>query len=185
MIRGAKIALRALEPTDAEHCHRWINDPEVTQTLGMGYPLSLAQEQEWVTQKRDPAKEVRLMIETLDGTPIGSCGLSVGDAPSRAGCLGISIGEKAYWSQGYGTDAMLTLCNFGFNQMGLHRIWLHVFPYNPRGIRCYEKCGFQHEGRLREAHFKHGQYQDVLVMGLLEGEFRERWPGGYPGEGEA
>lgn len=182
MIRGKRVVLRALEPGDAECCHRWMNDPEVTHNLAMRYPLSLPQEQAWVNCDRDPLKDLHLMIELTDGTPIGACGLGGAGNVERSASLGISIGEKEYWGQGYGTDAMLTLCGFGFDQMNLHRIWLHVYPFNPRGIRCYEKCGFQHEGRLREAHFRHGQYHDILVMGLLAGEFRERWPGGYPGD---
>ena len=45
-----------------------------------------------------------------------------------------------------------------------------------RAIRCYEKAGFRHEGRLREALFRHGSYHDILVMGILEDEFRAQWP---------
>ncbi|MEN6401563.1 MAG: GNAT family protein, partial [Armatimonadia bacterium] len=84
--------------------------------------------------------------------------------------------DKEYWNGGYGTDAMLTLCGFGFNQCNLHRIQLDVFAENARAIRCYEKVGFVHEGRRREAIFRHGRYQDLIVMGLLAEEYREKWP---------
>jgi RimJ/RimL family protein N-acetyltransferase len=180
MIRGEKINLRALEPGDAEALQRWMNDPEVNHTLGRRFPRSLADEQRWVGQERDPAKEMFLGIETLEGRLIGSCGLHSIDPVSRCAMLGISLGEKEYWSQGYGTDAMVTLCGFGFAQMNLHRIALCVYDFNPRGIRCYEKVGFVHEGRLREAFYRHGAYQDILEMGLLCDEFRARWPERWP-----
>jgi RimJ/RimL family protein N-acetyltransferase len=176
MIQGEKVVLRAIEEADTELCHRWMNDPEVTRFLGMGMPLTLAAERRWVTSDRDPLKDLVVMIQTLEGAPIGSCGLHSDHAQSRCAELGISIGEKEYWGQGYGADAVLTLCGFGFGQMNLHRIWLRVFDFNARGKRCYEKCGFQQEGRMREAVYKHGAYHDVHVMGLLDREYREKFP---------
>ena len=85
------------------------------------------------------------------------------------------IGDKAYWSQGYGTDAMLTFVRFGFDEMNLHRIDLTVDADNPRAIRCYQKCGFVEEGRLRENRYQQGKYGDQLVMSILRDEFYERW----------
>lgn len=183
MIYGEKVRLRAPEPTDAERFYRWINDPAVTHHLGMRFPLSLAAERKWAEQERDPRDELVLVIETLQGEAIGTCALGSISALDRNAGLGISIGEKDYWSQGYGTDAMLTLCGFGFRQMSLHRIWLHVFADNTRAVRCYEKCGFQHEGRLREAVFRHGGWHDLLVMALLEEEYRDKWPQRWEEEG--
>lgn len=176
MIRGEKVLLRAIEPEDAERCHRWINDAEVVGFLGMRFPISLLAEKKWVEQDRDPSKDLALAIETLEGEHIGNCGLHGIDAINRSAPLGIMIGEKDHWGKGYGTDATLTLCGFGFGQMNLHRIFLHVYEFNARAMRCYEKCGFQHEGREREAIFKHGKYNDILTMGVLEDEFRENWP---------
>jgi RimJ/RimL family protein N-acetyltransferase len=177
MIRGEKVVLRALEATDAERCHAWINDPEVTQFLHMRYPVSLMAEEKWVSQERDPLKELELAIEIAQGVHIGNCALRGAGAVDRSAELGIVIGEKQCWGRGYGTDAMLTLCAFGFNEMNLHRIHLSVYEFNPRAIACYEKCGFQHEARLRQAFFRKGAYHDILVMGILEDEFRAKWPG--------
>jgi RimJ/RimL family protein N-acetyltransferase len=47
-----------------------------------------------------------------------------------------------------------------------------VFENNPRAIRAYEKAGFVHEGRLRQAEFKDGKYIDILVMSILKDEFK-------------
>lgn len=176
MIRGEKVVLRALDVADAERCHRWINDREVTHFMGARFPLSLLQERKWLEQERDPSRELALAIDTAEGQHIGNCGLHGIHAIDRSAGLGIVIGEKGYWSKGYGTDAIPTLCGFGFSQMNLHRIALRVFAPNARAIACYEKCGFQHEGRYREATYKHGEYHDLLVMAILAQEFREKWP---------
>ena len=95
------------------------------------------------------------------------------DERNRHAELGVVIGEKAYWGQGYGSDAICTLLRFGFEEMNLHRIYLRVYEDNARGIRAYEKCGFCQEGRLREANFRQGRYHDELVMGILSHEFAE------------
>ncbi|MBN1936332.1 MAG: GNAT family N-acetyltransferase, partial [Anaerolineae bacterium] len=63
------------------------------------------------------------------------------------------------------------LLGFGFHSLNLHRIFLRVHADNARGIRAYEKCGFQHEGCQREAVFKSGRYYDELRMAVLDHEF--------------
>lgn len=173
MIRGEKIVLRALETTDAELMQTWINDQKVTRWMGGSGLLSLRDEQRWL--EAEHKGELLLGIQTTEGCLIGSCSLGPLDRPHQCAELGICIGAKEYWNGGYGTDAVLTLCGYGFAQCNLHRIFLRVFSGNARGIRCYEKCGFVHEGCARQAFYKHGQYQDILSMGLLRQEYQEKW----------
>jgi RimJ/RimL family protein N-acetyltransferase len=101
---------------------------------------------------------------------IGSCGFFNLDQHNRSSEFGIMIGDKDYWDQGYGTEAVRLLCQHGFKTLNLHRIYLRVFETNPRAIRAYEKCGFIHEGRQRQAEFRDGKYIDVIVMSLLSTE---------------
>jgi RimJ/RimL family protein N-acetyltransferase len=56
--------------------------------------------------------------------------------------------------------------------MNLHRVFLKVYEDNPKAIRAYEKCGFQHEGRLRQAIYRKGRYYDELLMSVLSHEFK-------------
>jgi RimJ/RimL family protein N-acetyltransferase len=62
------------------------------------------------------------------------------------------------------------LVKHGFETLNLNRIYLQVFANNPRAIRAYEKAGFIHEGRKRQAEFRDGQYIDVLLMSILRDE---------------
>jgi len=62
--------------------------------------------------------------------------------------------------------------------MNLHRVQLEVYDFNPRAMRCYEKCGFQVEGRQREALFRNGSYHDILIMGILREGFETSHSGG-------
>jgi RimJ/RimL family protein N-acetyltransferase len=79
------------------------------------------------------------------------------------------IGEKAYWSKGYGTDAMRTFLRFGFEEMNLNRIDLTVDARNGRAIACYRKCGFVEEARLRQDRYSEGAYHDTLIMAVVRG----------------
>ena len=52
-----------------------------------------------------------------------------------------------------------------------NRIYLYVFETNPRAIRAYEKCGFVHEGKLRQSVYRNGRYIDILLMSILRSEW--------------
>src|SRR5262245_47430153 len=106
-------------------------------------------------------------------THVGAAGFHTVDWPSRCAELGIVIGHKDAWGQGYGTDATRALVAWGFRELNLNRVWLRVFEDNPRGIRCYEKVGFRVEGRLRQDRFREGRYLDTIIMGVLRGELLE------------
>lgn len=173
MLEGRLVRLRAMEPTDAERLYEWINDHEVTHYLMARYPYSLEFEKDWLAgaAKGNDFGEVRLAIETKDGVHIGNCGLHRGRPEDRHAELGIMIGEKDYQSNGYGTDAVMTLVRFAFEQMNLNKVSLGVFEFNERAQACYRKCGFVEEGRAREEYFQDGRYWDIVRMGVLRREF--------------
>lgn len=175
MLIGERTRLRAIERSDIPMFVRWFNDPELLRYLAMYLPMSqAAAEEQWFEAQLNDSSGHVFVIETTDGVPIGNLGLvGIDSKNGQAGC-GISICEKPYLNQGYGTDALCTLLDFAFREMNLHRIFLQVFDFNERAIRCYEKLGFRHEARLREARFIEGRYVDELVMGLL----REEWEAG-------
>ncbi|HJP66800.1 MAG TPA: GNAT family protein, partial [Actinomycetota bacterium] len=136
------------------------------------FPQSVAGTREWWEHTRSSEGQQVFAIETLAGELAGACDVRDVSASSRHGVLGIWIARR-FWDRGYGTDAVRTLCRFGFREMNLQRMELHVHETNPRGRAAYEKVGFKEEGRLRRAHFTGGRYVDVIVMGLLDDELVE------------
>ena len=175
MILGQTVRLRAIERDDLPTFVRWFNDPEVRRYLLMYMPMSLAEEEKWFEEQLQKRDSRIFAIEAIDGDQpvhIGNIGIHDIDWKNRMTEVGIAIGEKDYWGRGYGSDALKTLLHFAFQEMNLHRVQLRVHDYNARAIRCYEKCGFQHEGRQRQALFRDGEYHDVLLMGILADEFQ-------------
>lgn len=172
MILGHKTRLRAIERTDIPLFVRWFNDPEVRQYLSLYQPMSAAQEERWFERQLESQNNQVYAIETAEGTHIGNIGLHDINWKERSAELGIVIGEKAYWGAGYGSDAIKALLHFAFGEMNLHRVQLRVFDFNPRAIRCYEKCGFKQEGCMRESLYHEGRYRDQLLMSILQHEFQ-------------
>jgi RimJ/RimL family protein N-acetyltransferase len=152
----------------------WLNDPDVTEFTAMeSGNVTLEGEREWFARISDPECRTRNWAIEVDGKHIGNCELRLDDGGQIAG-FGIVIGDKSAWSKGYGTAALREVLRIGFEEMGLHRIHLHAFAGNARGIRCYEKCGFRQEGVLREARFKRGRWVDVVTMAILKDEWEAR-----------
>lgn len=172
MISGKKVRLRAIEREDIPTFLKWLNDSEVQRYLSRTpFPLSFAEEEIWFERQLNDERSRIFAIETEKGVHIGNIGLHEIDYKNGRTNLGIMIGEKGYWDQGYGTDAVRTLLRFAFQELNLHRVSLEVFDFNKRAIRCYEKCGFRHEGVAREDTFRDGKRQDKILMGILHQEF--------------
>lgn len=179
MIFGDQIRFRGIEKEDLPHFVRWLNDPDVRQGLLMRYPLSLAEEEDWfaaMLKKAQPERPMAIEIQPDPGEDVwvfvGNCSIFDIDWENRSAEVGIHIGEKEYWDQGFGTKAMRLLLLHGFDTMNLHRISLRVFETNQRAIRSYEKAGFILEGKMREAQYIRGRYADVLLMSVLQQEWQ-------------
>jgi len=174
-LEGERIRLGVPGKEHVELFVRWFNDPEVRRFLERHRPLGRREEEEWLENLHKRNEEVVFLIhEKEENRPIGCCGIHRISLPNRSAEVGIALGEKAFWNRGFGGEALNLLCGYAFNELNLHGIGLSVYEYNTRGVRCYEKVGFVHEGRRREALFKEGRYWDILEMGLLAREWRER-----------
>jgi diamine N-acetyltransferase len=176
MIYSERIRLRSVEKADLPTFVAWLSDPEVTEGLALYRSLSMAEEEQWFEKMLTrPQDERPFVIEarTEDGWEvIGNLAFFDIKWRERSAELGIMIGEKRYWNQGYGGDALRALLKFGFDTLNLHRVFLRVYETNQRAIRAYEKIGFVHEGRMRQAEYKMGRYIDVYLMSILRSEWK-------------
>lgn len=176
MIYGKRIRLRGIEKSDVPKFYEWINDPDVYQGLDTHLPLSMQDEEHWVEQTLQQEQAQKpLAIEARDGDGwklIGNCGFFNLEWMNSAAELGIMIGDKTFWNQGYGTETMQLLLKHGFETLNLNRIYLRVYSTNPGALRAYEKAGFVKEGTLREAVYRNGKYADDYIMSVLRSEWK-------------
>ena len=172
MIKGEQITLRAIEREDLGRFVDWFNDPEVLHHLSLVLPMNYDDEVDWYeAQRKDENTQNFAIVLNQNKQLIGSIGLMDINRLEQHAELGIAIGDKTQWGQGYGQEAIELLLKFSFEELNLHRIWLTVNITNTRGIRCYQKCGFVKEGQLREAAYHSGHFEDQLIMSVLRSEY--------------
>ncbi len=184
-ICGKKCYLSPIQPEDAAAWAAWMNDLEVSLPLGDEAYTTIAlekmqQDAAEAIQRQEPVFSI---IEAESDRLIGRCLLFGIDLVNRSAMLGIVIGEKDCWNQGIGSEATCLLLDYAFNLLNLHSVMLGVFSFNVRAQRAYQKIGFQVIGRRREARLLAGKAYDVVLMDILEDEFRQRWGtriGGLP-----
>ena len=151
MIIGDKIKLRDKRLADAQNDYTWQANPELAQLdaaqlLTISFPQYLL---DYTYQLRDSTPNShRFAVETTDGKHIGNCTYYNVDEARGEAELGIVIGDRKYWHNGYGTDAVNALVNHIFLQTSLKRIYLKTLDWNRRAQKCFEKCGFRTCGHL-------------------------------------
>ena len=124
MLKGENVTLRPIKRSDLGLFLMWHNDLEVKIGEGSYQPLMEAPLEQYIEAKgtKSGKEEVNLIIDVVtasDVTPIGSVGLHNIDWRNAVANLGITIGNKAYWNKGYGTEATRLLLRYGFEQLNL------------------------------------------------------------------
>ena len=177
MLKSRRVTLRALAREDLPRLHEFNNDLEV-ELLGGGdppipQPLARLQAQFDQDAARAGRDDTNFVIEA-DGTVIGQCGLYHFDWTAHSCGLGIAIGDRAYWGQGYGRESVTVLLEYAFRYRNFQKVWLTVNSTNERAIRSYNSCGFVQEGRLRRHTWNDGKYVDLIYMGVLKEEWEAK-----------
>jgi RimJ/RimL family protein N-acetyltransferase len=172
-VRGERVYLRALEPEDVEHVHRWYEHADTARLMGE-MPRSLAHrradaEGEVGKAGRDWFSFVICLL--TDDRPIGRADVFEIDRINGSAGFGIAIGEHDQRGAGLGTDAVNALADFCFGQLRLERLWLITDSVNARAQHVYEKAGFVREGVLRRAFYQDGVFQDDIRMAMLRAEW--------------
>jgi RimJ/RimL family protein N-acetyltransferase len=169
--RGDRVTLRTVEHEDAEFLQRGHNHTDVGVSLGLNRPESEAEAESSIESNEGDPLNVGLVVCLEDGdepTPIGK--LSLMD-------LHYTRPELSYWilpeyqGDGYGTEAAEVFVDYAFEAHEIRGLQAQAFAPNEGSIGVLENLGFTHEGTLRDARFRDGEYVDVVWYGLL----REEW----------
>lgn len=167
VLTGARVRLAPLSIRHAAAFHTTFQDPGIRRLTGTHHDWTLAELQEWCAGAAERADRLDLAIEDREtGAYLGDLALSQIDQHNAHGSFRIALSEAAT-GRGIGTEAIRLLLDYAFERVRLHRVQLEVFDFNGRARRAYEKCGFEVEGRMREALHWDGEWHDVLVMAAL------------------
>ena len=151
-------------------------DPDVLHWLQLSEDPEELRTEEAVRERfermqADPFTET-WRIDTVEGRPVGQIELVEIHPLQRRAEMHLLLGEKDVWGRGYGTRAVRRLLGHAFDDLGLRRVFAMADEDNVRVVRLFERCGFGREGLLRRHRLRHGQPVDMIVVGILEGDFR-------------
>ena len=153
----------------------WLNDFQITDYLGRsGQITTLNTEKEWLENATQNSGNREFNIISINNDKlIGTVSLEKLDRISRSAVLGIFIGDENFRNNGFGTEAINLLLEYGFKYLNLNNIKLDLIEFNERALKCYKKCGFKEYGRRRKSEFVNGKYYDTIEMDILAEEFLE------------
>lgn len=174
VLQGEKVRFRELQDRDLPDLVRWWRNPE----MALFQNLTVTPQPEnavvemyrgWSTNTK-PGNVGFSVVDRDTDVLVGHVTLYGASLPARAATLAVLIGAD-HVDRGYGTDAVRLLTDFGFMELGLHRIELRVFDYNERARAVYRKLGYTEEGTRRAVAFHHGEFHDEVIMAVLAGQW--------------
>ena len=146
LIKGQKVILREKNIADAEDDYRWRTDEELakldaTRPINMSFSNFRSYVEEEIRSPSPRSK--RLAIDTIYGKHIGNFMYYDIDLRRGESELGIMIGDRSYWSKGYGSDAIRAVRNHLFSQTTLKRLYLHTLEWNERARKSFTNAGLR------------------------------------------
>jgi RimJ/RimL family protein N-acetyltransferase len=168
-LEGERVALRPIEEVDLEFHQQAVNDPRIWRPTGRPRPVTREQEREFI-EETVPGDDSVWLLVTDDSTRVGVVALREIEWTDRCGTLGYWI-HPDHQRQGYGSEAVALLVDYGFQHLGLHRVEARTFAHNEASRALAESVGFTEEGVERERAFVDGDYCDVVRYGLLTHEW--------------
>ncbi len=171
--RTPRLQLRPLVVSDAPRVEELVSDPEVAlTTANIPHPYPPGAAVTWIERHRpgpDHGGEIVWAITHAQLGLVGAMGLRV-DPHQFRGELGYWIG-KPYWGQGFATEAGAALLKYGFQTLGLNRIFAHHMRRNPASGRVMQKLRMRYEGSLRQHFRRNDRFEDLECYGILKEEY--------------
>ena len=167
-IKGNIVTLRAIEEDDLELLKEMVNDPEIEKMVGgYSFPTSKTQQKLWFDSLSIDLHNLRLIIEIEEIGSIGLANVVNIDWKNRSAFHGIKIASNNNRSKGIGTDAVMAIMKYVFEELQLNRLESSIIEYNEASKKLYcDKCGWKIEGIKRKSVFKGNKYNDELVISI-------------------
>ena len=167
-----RLVLREFVADDWPAFHAVESLPEVARYQSFE-PRTAEESRDYVRRASQSATEqprrtydLAVILRTEDRL-IGRCGFGITDAEPEQAMLWYTL-HPEYWGQGYTTEAARCMVEFGFRELGLHRMWADCDPDNVGSWRVLEKIGMRREGHLRENALVKGAWVDSFIYAVLD-----------------
>jgi RimJ/RimL family protein N-acetyltransferase len=175
MFKYGDISFRSVEERDLTILYKMRKDEEVNDMLFALYPVSMYGQKKWLEQIQNSTDKKVFMVDTKynygSWATIGCVRLTDIDFLNRK----IEVGADIYSSfrgHGYSKKIYDGLLQYCFDQMGMNQVYLYCFQDNIRAIKCYTAVGFKQLCLLPEWIWKHGKFQNVVLMSVLKRDYK-------------
>jgi RimJ/RimL family protein N-acetyltransferase len=176
MLKGKHIFLTSIEKSDLTQLKEWRNNPDFRKYFREYRELNDEMQNNWFDKIVVNDKNT-IMFSIRDITNmelLGCCGLCYINWVHRYADLSFYIGKNAlYVDEKYAIDAVDVLIRYGFNELGLNKIWTEIYEFDLLKINFLQKYGFKKDGQLRENYFYDGKWWDSFIFSLLKSEYKD------------
>lgn len=173
-LRGDLVVLRPVTEDDVPALLPMLNDPDIGRLTGSHADFTEAALRQWYATRGAQRNRLDLaVVERATGRVVGEAVLNEWDAPNESCGFRICLSPDTL-GRGLGTEATRLIVGHAFEGLGLYRVWLEVYAFNPRARRAYEKAGFRAEGVLRGALLWEGERVDATLMSVIAPEWEAR-----------
>jgi len=172
-IYGKLVTLRAIEPKDLPWLQKWSNHPETQYMLGgWHFPSSTAVMEKWLKDVQFDTINQRYAISTRQDKLIGTANLTNINWKDRHAFTGVMIGPTELRGNNFGTDTVMAIMRYSFEELALERLDTTIIEYNKPSYRLYiNRCGWKEEGRKKNYYWRKNRFWDQIIIGITRYEY--------------
>jgi len=173
VLEGENILLVGLSEVHVSDIYaNWLNDKEVCKENSHGVCKNTVMMTAEYVKSVDRSEKIAAfaIIAKKEMKHIGNISLGNISWQNNSGEISILIGDKAYWGKGIAQEAYVIIIEYGFNVLGLHRLYSGMTVRNKAMIKVAERSGMKFEGGSKEAFYKNGEYVDIVRYAIVNSE---------------
>ncbi|AKN33926.1 acetyltransferase [Clostridium carboxidivorans P7] len=175
MIKGEKVYLAALEKEDLPQLMKWRNREDFRKYFREYREINSNMQEKWFEGKvlNDPTTLMFSIKRISDDELLGCCGFCYINWVNRFADLSLYIGWNNTYidNEGYAEESCKLLFDYGFNEIGLNKIWTEIYEFDNKKMELYSKFLFKKDGELRQNYFHDGKWWNSYILSLLQEEF--------------
>lgn len=177
MFIGKNVKLSHYHEDDAKKLAEWQWDDDFINPLcnDMIHPYTPENWEKLFREAADSYERVEFTVRKIDDNRlIGFVDLLDISIRNHSCELGIGFPRKEDCSQGYGSETLDLILDYGFNNLNMHKIKLSVYPFNIGAIKAYTRAGFNKEGSSKDEVFYNGQWVDIDHYAIFQNDWYAR-----------
>ena len=172
------VSLTALERKDLPQLMQWRNIPEYRKHFREYRELNMFQQETWFQDKviKDNDTLMFAIRQNKNQALIGCCGLVYIDWIHRHADLSLYIGYDDLYVDniGFCEESCRLLLGYGFEELGLNKVWTEIYEFDKKKDDLYTKIGFKKDGVLRQNYFFKNKWWDSKILSILQNEFLKK-----------